>query len=238
MPTNITAIDSPPLLPAALTDRFAGWLARSTGALVCLAGAAACVALLTWSAGDSSFSHAAGEPVANLLGPAGAIAADLLLQTLGLAAALALLVALFWGIELVLTARVVEGRRKVCLALVSVLALAGGCSALPMAASWRLPHGFGGFAGNLVYSVSAGLMAVVDPVRARYAAGLVLLAGGLGGLVYGLALSGRAIAAVRLRRAQCRLPRASAAVYGSRPIHSRLPSDPALHLPHQRQVHR
>src|ERR1700721_1557710 len=48
--------------------------------------AAALVALATYSGDDASFNNANARPVSNLLGPLGATAADLLLQTFGFAA--------------------------------------------------------------------------------------------------------------------------------------------------------
>jgi len=72
-------------------------LAELAGAaLVVLAGLIA-AALFTYAPEDPSFSHATDARPQNLLGHAGAAGADLLLQTLGLAAALIPLALLAWG---------------------------------------------------------------------------------------------------------------------------------------------
>src|SRR5690348_8943892 len=60
---------------------------REIGGLALIAVAAAIAAsLATWSVNDPSFSHATSAPVRNLLGTGGAIAADLMMQLIGLAA--------------------------------------------------------------------------------------------------------------------------------------------------------
>ena len=60
---------------------------RGAGLLLVRGGAcAALVALVTYHADDASLNNANGRDVANLLGPLGAVAADLLLQTFGFAA--------------------------------------------------------------------------------------------------------------------------------------------------------
>src|SRR5690242_7203381 len=59
-------------------------------ALLTLALLSAC-ALATWSVQDPSLSHATRTPVHNLLGAAGAIASDLLMQLFGLASVVLLL---------------------------------------------------------------------------------------------------------------------------------------------------
>src|SRR5918996_2686603 len=59
------------------------------------------LALATWSVQDPSLSHATNAPVRNLLGAPGAIAADLMMQLLGLAAVALLLPIAIWGWRLV-----------------------------------------------------------------------------------------------------------------------------------------
>ena len=61
-------------------------LLRGAGLLLLLAALAAFLALITHHADDASLNNANGHPVANLMGPLGAVAADLLLQTFGFAA--------------------------------------------------------------------------------------------------------------------------------------------------------
>src|ERR1700747_2024347 len=58
------------------------------------------LALATWSVQDPSLSHATNAPVRNLLGLPGAIAADLMMQLLGLGALVLLLPIAIWGYRL------------------------------------------------------------------------------------------------------------------------------------------
>src|ERR1700727_557411 len=60
----------------------------------------ASLALATWSVQDPSLSHATDAPVRNLLGVPGAIAADLMMQLLGLGAVALLLPVAVWGYRL------------------------------------------------------------------------------------------------------------------------------------------
>ena len=68
-------------------------------ALISLAMLAA-LALATWSVQDPSLSHATDAPVHNLLGLPGAVAADLMMQLLGLGSLALLLPIAVWGYRL------------------------------------------------------------------------------------------------------------------------------------------
>ncbi|WP_163574649.1 DNA translocase FtsK 4TM domain-containing protein, partial [Klebsiella pneumoniae] len=58
---------------------------RQIGGLAILAAVGlAALALMTWTAGDPSLSHATNAPVKNWVGRPGAILADLLMQLFGL----------------------------------------------------------------------------------------------------------------------------------------------------------
>ena len=53
--------------------------------------------LATWSVSDPSFNHATGGQVRNALGTPGAVLADILMQTIGLATAVFLIPLVLWG---------------------------------------------------------------------------------------------------------------------------------------------
>ena len=72
-------------------------LAEFAGFALVAAGALLAAALATFSPGDPSLSNANDLRPANLLGLPGAIAADLMLQTLGIAAALLPVSLAAWG---------------------------------------------------------------------------------------------------------------------------------------------
>ena len=74
-------------------------LLRGAGLLLFAAACAALLALISHHADDASLNNANGRAVSNLLGPLGAVAADLLLQTFGFAAVAFLAPPAFWGLR-------------------------------------------------------------------------------------------------------------------------------------------
>ena len=98
---------------------------RGAGLLLIAAALAALIALVTYNSADPSINNANGRDAANWMGPFGAVAADLLLQSFGFAALCALAPLLVWG------GRAMMG------ALSGLTGLSGG---MPPG----LPPGFGG----------------------------------------------------------------------------------------------
>ncbi|MCC6419347.1 MAG: DNA translocase FtsK 4TM domain-containing protein, partial [Gemmataceae bacterium] len=191
MPQESYCVEQQRLLPVAIEDRLAGWIARSAGAALCLAGLAIWLSLLTWSVNDPSLSHASFGPTRNLLGPTGAVVSDMLLQMLGLAAVFVALAPAVWGVELLSQGWIAAFRARSLLLILATVALAAGCSALPTAAAWPLHSGFGGVVGDLLYNLCAGLLAAAIPGRPGAVAGLVLFSGGLAAFIGCLGLEGR-----------------------------------------------
>src|SRR6202167_6418781 len=75
---------------------------REVGGIALLSVAMmAALALATWSVHDPSLSHATDARVHNLLGLPGAVAADLMMQLLGLGSLALLLPIAVWGYRLV-----------------------------------------------------------------------------------------------------------------------------------------
>ena len=115
------------LLPETLEDRLLGWAAQAAGGLLVTIGA------VGWL-GPADLVGERSEPdprdrrrcVRNWLGSPGAIASDLLLQTLGFAAVFVLLPPVIWGLELMLVRRVPDFRSKICLFPLAIVLLAGG----------------------------------------------------------------------------------------------------------------
>ncbi|NVK35006.1 MAG: DNA translocase FtsK [Rhodobacteraceae bacterium] len=117
--------------------------------------AALAAALATWSVNDPSLNHATSDTVKNALGAPGAIVADILMQTIGLATAVFLVPIVLWGWRL-LTGNMLRIRRKrVGFWLIGTTLAAGALAALPIPSSWPLPAGLGGFLGDAVHSVPA-----------------------------------------------------------------------------------
>ena len=127
--------------------------AEITG-LAALAGVASLtLALLTWSVSDPSLNHATSARIHNLLGAPGAIAADLVMQFIGLASVTLLAPPAFWGWSLLTKRRLERPRLKACLYLAGVIAAAGLASLLPAPGSWPLPTGLGGVVGDAVLTL-------------------------------------------------------------------------------------
>ena len=185
--------DPAPLLPASLEDGLKRWLWKVLGFLLLAACAALSASLLTWSVADPSLSRATSASARNLLGPPGALLSDLTMQMLGLAGVFALLPPLFWALELLTSKEPPSLRRKLVLAPLAVLFLAGALSSLPKAAAWPLHHGYGGVLGDLGLSILTSLLGHVNADRSAAAAGLFCFAAGMMGMMWSLGLTQRDI---------------------------------------------
>ncbi|NRG17152.1 DNA translocase FtsK [Rhizobiales bacterium] len=122
--------------------------------LIAIAAALA-AALATWTVSDPSLNHATDEPVRNALGRPGAVFADLLMQSIGLATAVFLLPVVLWGWRLMTGRAHRIARRRVVSWVIGTLLAAGSLAALPVPDGWPLPTGLGGFMGDFVHSAPA-----------------------------------------------------------------------------------
>src|SRR5271170_988766 len=148
--TTFSFIDQ---VPASMRD-FPKRRAAEIAGLGALASVASLtLALLTWSVSDPSLNHATNARVHNLLGAPGAIAADLVMQFIGLASAALLTPPAFWGWRLLTKRRLERPRLKIGLYLSGVIAAAALASLLPTPGSWPLPTGLGGVVGDAVLSI-------------------------------------------------------------------------------------
>src|SRR6266851_8644597 len=105
------------------------------------------VALASYDRGDPSPSHAVAGPVRNIVGPAGAAVADVLLQTLGLAAALIPAVLIAWAFRLMLSRGVDKLVLRLALFLPLLVLAAIALDLLPSGAQWPIHAGLGGIVG-------------------------------------------------------------------------------------------
>jgi S-DNA-T family DNA segregation ATPase FtsK/SpoIIIE len=142
-------------------------------ALISLAMMAA-LALATWSVQDPSLSHATDAPVHNLLGMPGAIAADLMMQLLGLGALALLLPIAVWGYRLLGHRRLSHERLRVLLWLFGAVLTAAFASSLPKRPSWPLPSGLGGVVGDAVLRLPVFVLHTPLAGMSRLVAALVL----------------------------------------------------------------
>ena len=176
MSLDTRGIDPQRLLPQSLEDRLLGWVGRFGGAILLVSTMLIWMSLVSWSVLDPSLTHTTTASAHNFAGPVGAILSDLLFQMLGFGAVLALIAPVVWGIEMLRAERIAYGRLKLGFYPLSILALAGAISALPVMAGWPLRHGYGGLLGDGVYHLVLKLFAMLNEERAPLAAGVVLLA--------------------------------------------------------------
>jgi S-DNA-T family DNA segregation ATPase FtsK/SpoIIIE len=125
-------------------------------ALLSLAMIAA-LALASWSVDDPSLSHATDSPVHNLLGRPGAIAADLMMQLLGLGSLALLLPIAVWGYRLLGHRPLRRERLRVLLWLFGAVLTAAFASSLPRGIRWPLPCGLGGVVGDAILRLPTAL---------------------------------------------------------------------------------
>ncbi len=135
------------------------WLAGQIGVLAGLSLAAAVAfcfaALATWSVVDPSLSNANARIPENAGGFAGSTIADLLMQFTGLASVVFLVVPASWAWLKIIQKPIyrLKSRMIAWLPATVLAAAALGCFGRP--ASWPLPTGIGGVAGDLVLKIPA-----------------------------------------------------------------------------------
>ena len=150
---------------------------RGAGLLLFAAALAALVALVSFHSDDASFNNANARDVSNLMGPLGATAADLLLQTFGFAALAALAPLFVWGLR-ALTGRTLKYAMWRALAWpLGTLTVAAGLGVFPAPATF--PAGAGGWVGIAARGLSLHTAQVYHAPWVGFALPLFLLAAGL-----------------------------------------------------------
>ena len=144
------------------------------------------LALASFSISDPSFNTATPAPAANMAGPAGAVVADILLQTIGGAAFLIVAPLAIWGGFALLKSAPEETPpsfwRRLCLAPVALLCGAAFAAALPTPAAWPFVIGPGGLAGDAFLAAAASIPAAFGMTLAPWFFAAVF--GGVGFFAY------------------------------------------------------
>ncbi|HET8918864.1 MAG TPA: DNA translocase FtsK [Xanthobacteraceae bacterium] len=152
---------------AALTSELGAMVRRRVTELcgIVLVGLAVMVALAlaSWSVADPSLSHATDAPVHNWVGWPGAVAADLMMQLLGLGALALILPVAVWGYRLFGHRAMGHERLRVILWPLGAVLAAAFASCLPRSTHWPLPCGLGGVIGDAILRVPVLLFHV--PIR-------------------------------------------------------------------------
>jgi len=163
---------------AVLSNQFGAMVRRrlrEVGGLALISLAMmAVLALATWSVRDPSLSHATNAPVRNLLGLPGAIAADLMMQLLGVGSLALLLPVAIWGYRLLGHRSLSRERLRVMLWLFGAVLAAAFASSVPRTAHWPLPCGLGGVIGDALLRLPMELFGLPMTGTYRLAATVVL----------------------------------------------------------------
>ncbi len=191
----------------AVTQAVQMALMRGAGAALFLGSAAALTALVSYNPNDSSLNNATTRDPSNLLGGLGATAADLLLQTFGLAAVTALLPPAVWGARALMGRGVSQAMWRALAWPSGAVLLAAGFGLLP--APFTLPAGAGGLIGLAASGLAAHAALTLHQGWAAFVLPLVALIVGapLAFLATGLQLR-------PLLRSAARLPSVVARVGG------------------------
>ncbi len=118
---------------------------RLTGLMLFAGTSAALLALVTYNSADASLDNATGASPTNLLGSLGAVAADLMLQTFGVAALALLAPPAVWGVKALAGKPPPEATWRALSWPVGATLIAAGLGVLP--APQALPAGAGGLIG-------------------------------------------------------------------------------------------
>ncbi len=179
------------LLPTGAPEFFRRRGLEITGAALAVLGVLLAVAMGTYSADDPSWNNATGRAAENLAGIPGAYAADLVIQTLGLAGALAPLLLAAWAWRLLSH----QGLPRVWLNLTlvppSLLLGAAFASTFTAPNGWPIAAGLGGWLGDLLANSITGLGVRLLPAVPGVIWGYGLGTLGLVALAFSLGLAPR-----------------------------------------------
>jgi S-DNA-T family DNA segregation ATPase FtsK/SpoIIIE len=137
-------------LPSGSGDFLRRRAIEASAVLLGLFALALVLVLLTYNPGDPSLNRAVDAPAANLLGRLGAIAADLLIQSLGLTAFLVPAVFLAWAWRLLRQHAVPRWWVRLSTLPAALLLISLALASLPPPASWLPETTLGGSVGRLL----------------------------------------------------------------------------------------
>jgi S-DNA-T family DNA segregation ATPase FtsK/SpoIIIE len=138
------------LLPSGSGDFLRRRVIQAAGLAAGLCGLLLFAACLTYNPADPSGNRAADGQVSNLLGAPGAVVADFLIQTLGLAAFLATPVLLVWAWRIMRERRLPRWWLRLAILPPALLLLAAALSTLPQPGGWLPDTTLGGAAGQML----------------------------------------------------------------------------------------
>jgi DNA segregation ATPase FtsK/SpoIIIE, S-DNA-T family len=182
MATYSVSRQSRRLLPQSVEAGLVRFFRRALGVVVLSLALAGWLSLLTWSVADPSLNHITEQSPENLLGAYGAAIADVMIQSLGLAAVGVFLPIAALGFRFAAVYPAGPLRLMALLWLIATALIAMSLSSLPAPQTWPLAHGLGGIIGDFLM---VGSVHALGFVPERLAPALV---GALAGLAGGVAL--------------------------------------------------
>ncbi len=177
------------IFPAGTTDFFHRRLCEGVGIGLLIAAIALMVAMISYTADDPSMNSAGDGAVRNLLGAGGAYVADALLQTLGLAAVVPVLVLAAWGWKVLRKDPVSLLWLRFGFLFAAAMLIGLSLAAWPKPESWPLVAGLGGVAGAVLVGQSGLLLKAIGLDIAGWVLGLSGFAFGLAAMVFSSALN-------------------------------------------------
>ncbi len=160
------------LVPLAVREFLADRLREAVGLVLMCAAAWAALALASWHPADPSLNRATTADPQNWLGLDGAIGADLMIQSMGLAAAVPVLVIAVWGARLMMHHEIERARLRVLALVGATLGLAFAAALFPLSTLASA----GGFLGG-------GLVSIAEMLAGPVVAPVIALLAGAGGLI-------------------------------------------------------
>ena len=152
MPRSLARSTRPVFWPPAVILRIKCWLSEGVGVSLLLLAFLLAASLISYSHYDQSFNTASKSMTENLIGPIGAHAADLLIQTLGLAAALIPLLLISWGWKLITKQGVSVIWARLMMLFAALLLISIFLSSFNQPEYWPVNPGLGGVAGMIVHT--------------------------------------------------------------------------------------
>ena len=160
------------LLPDVIESGLKGLLRRGNGLVLLAFVGLGWLGLLSWEMPGPANG---GTAVSHLLGRMPGQAADFLLQSFGVAAAILFAVPTFWAIELLTRRPLGRPLRRLLLWPLTALLSAGAFSAMPAPASWPFARGLGGVVGDQIFGLARTILSGASPGSSGFVAGAGLV---------------------------------------------------------------
>ena len=158
------------LLPPAVVAFAQRRTIEFTGIAIALLGCAIALALLSYHPGDPSFNAATGIAARNWLGSAGASTADVLMQTMGLAAWLVPATFLAWGWLIGSHRGIARLWLRITLLPMALLLAAMALAGPGAGKGWILNAGYGGITGDMALTQATAWIGRAVSIEAPFVA--------------------------------------------------------------------